>query len=98
MIVNGIYKNHPVNPIPLMGFDEFAKALGFSNWDELIENSTLIHSEAWVTFFITKLKSGKWAAWNTEDLHYDFVEFLNTKKEAVQYWENYLRHVGLRVF
>ena len=66
--------------------DEFAEALGFASYEDLLEESEVVIREGDVYWYVTCLPNGRWAAWDdAEWLSLDRVEFFLTREAAVQY-------------
>jgi len=67
-----------------MTCDEFAQALGFSNYEALSRASELVIGERDIDWFITRLPDGRWAAWD-DTLSLDRVAYFATREAAVQH-------------
>jgi len=78
--------------------DEFAEALGFASYEELMEESEVIFREGDIHWYVTPLPGGRWAAWDdAERLSLDRVEFFLTREAAVQYHLDAARSAGIIV-
>jgi hypothetical protein len=64
---------------------KFARKLGFTDYSDLCEKSEIVHEEPGdVTWFVTELPDGRWAAWDTFP-PIDSVTYFATRDEAVAY-------------
>lgn len=70
----------------------FANVLGFVDYQSLCEKSEVVFEEEGdVTWYVTELPNGKWAAWDDAEVSVDRVALHDTYDEAVEYhrvgWE-----------
>lgn len=74
--------------------DEFARTLGYATYDDLMAASEEVAIEGDVSWYITRLPDGRWAAWDDGELATDRVEVRATRDEALAYlwscWEDSL--------
>ena len=65
-------------------YDEFAQALGFSDYEALMAASESIRREGDINWFITRLPDGRWAAWDDAELALEevCVAYFATREEA----------------
>ena len=76
--------------------DEFAEALGFDSYEDLLEASEVVVREGDIYWYVTPLPGGRWAAWDdAERLSLDRVEFFLTREAAVQYHLDAARSAGI---
>lgn len=73
---------------------EFAEALGFDTFEDLIAASEFVVREGDIDWIITELPDGRWAAWDDVEFALDRVEYFATREEAeafhlVAYAEKY---------
>lgn len=68
-----------------MTHNQFAQALGFSDYEALMSASEVIINEGEVGWYITKLPNGRWAAWDESELSMDRVMRFDTRGEAVAF-------------
>jgi len=61
---------------------EFAEALGFDTFEDLMAASESIVREGDIDWFITALPDGRWAAWDDAELAPDRVAYFDTREEA----------------
>ncbi len=65
--------------------DKFARKLGFGCYSDLCEKSEVVHEEPGdITWYVTELPDGRWAAWDTFP-PIDSVTYFATRDEAVAY-------------
>ena len=77
-------------------FEEFAEALGFDSYEDLLEASEVVVREGDIYWYVTCLPGGRWAAWDDgEWLSLDRVEFFLTREAAVQYQLDAARSAGI---
>lgn len=70
----------------VMTMDEFAKMLGFASESVLVEDaSEVVVVEGDITWYITRLPDGRWAAWDDAELSLDRVAYFATREEAVNF-------------
>jgi len=65
--------------------EEFAKALGFNDYEALIRASESIIKEGDIDWFITQLPNGRWISWDDSELSLDRVMYFNTRGEAIAF-------------
>ena len=65
--------------------DEFAEALGFASYEDLLEESEVVIREGDVYWYVTQLPDGRWVAWDDAELAVDRVAYFATREAAVQY-------------
>lgn len=65
--------------------DEFARALGYAAWDDLMAASEEVAIEGDISWYITRLPDGRWAAWDDAELAADRVSIHATREDAVAY-------------
>lgn len=65
--------------------DEFARELGFANAEALGRASEEIVREGDVSWYVTRLSDGRWAAWDDAELAPDRVAYFSTREEAIRY-------------
>ena len=76
--------------------EEFAEALGFESYEDLLEASEVVVREGDIYWYVTPLPGGRWAAWDdAERLSLDRVEFFLTREAAVQYQLDAARSAGI---
>ena len=78
-----------------MAREEFAKGLGFASYEDLVEASEVVIREGDIDWYVTRLPSGRWAAWDDAELSLDRVEFFLTREAAVQYHLDAARSAGI---
>ena len=64
---------------------EFAEALGFADYEDLMSASERIVREGDIGWFITALPDNRWAAWDDAELSPNRVEFFDTREEAIEF-------------
>src|SRR5690606_7841305 len=72
----------------MMGKLEFAEALGFDTFEDLMAASESIVQEGDIDWFITALPDGRWAAWDDVELSLDRVEYFDTREEAAEFHQS----------
>lgn len=72
----------------MMGALEFAEAMGFDSYEELMQASESVVREGDIDWFITKLPNGRWAAWDDVELSLDRVEYFDTREEAAEFHQS----------
>jgi len=72
----------------MKGALEFAKALGFNTFEDLMAASESIVREGDIDWFITALPDGRWAAWDDAELSLDRVEYFDTREEAAEFHQS----------
>jgi len=66
--------------------EKFAKGLGFGSYSELCEKSEVVYEEPGdVTWYVTELPDGRWAAWDDAEISLHRVMYFATRDEAVAY-------------
>lgn len=65
--------------------DQFAQALGFSDFEVLVQESESVIKEGDVDWFVTQLPDGRWAAWDDAELSLDRVMYFAARGEAVAF-------------
>lgn len=69
-----------------LSMKEFAQHLGFVSESVLIEvASEVVVDEGDITWYITRLPDGRWAAWDDAELSLDRVSYFATREEAVTF-------------
>jgi len=68
-----------------MNRDKFAQMLGFADYEKLIQSSEPIIREGEINWYVTKLPSGQWAAWDEWELAEDRVMRFSTRGEAIAF-------------
>lgn len=69
----------------IMTRDQFAQALGFSDYEALMQDSEAVIREGDIDWFVTKFPCGHWAAWDDAELSLDRVMYFATRGEAVAF-------------
>lgn len=69
----------------IMTRDQFAQALGFSDYEVLMQDSEAVIKEGDVDWLVTRLPDGRWAAWDDAELSLDRVMYFSTRGEAVAF-------------
>ncbi len=65
--------------------DEFAQKLGFKHYERLLNASETVHEEGDISWFVTILPDGQYAAWDEAELALDRVEYFDSWWEAEDY-------------
>src|SRR5690606_28472746 len=65
--------------------DEFAEALGFETYEQLLAASEVVASEGDVDWDVTPLADGRCAAWDDAEIALERVAYFGTQDEAVEY-------------
>lgn len=65
--------------------EKFAEALGFVDYIELLDLSEVVYVEGDVTWYVTPLSDGRWAAWDDAEIEIDRVSYYRDKDEALDY-------------
>ena len=65
--------------------DQFAQALGFYDYEALMQVSESVVTEGDVDWYVTALPCGHWAAWDDAELALDRVTYFATREEAVAF-------------
>lgn len=73
--------------------NKFAQALGFNDWDALMDASVDSFDEGVYTWFLTQLPDGRWAIWDDAELAEDRVSFFATREEAEEFFASSRREV-----
>lgn len=69
--------------------DEFAKALGFTDYYELCEASEIVYEEPGdITWYVTELSDGRWAAWDDVEISPHRVAYFDSRDEAVAFQQS----------
>lgn len=69
--------------------DQFSEALDFSDYNTLCKASEIVHEEAGdITWYITKLPDGRWAAWDDAELTVGRVSYHDSREKAVAYQQS----------
>jgi hypothetical protein len=72
-----------------MNEKEFAKGLGFTDYNDLCEKSEIVYEEPGdVTWFVTELPDGRWAAWDDAEISLHRVAYFATRDEAVAFQQS----------
>lgn len=70
--------------------DEFARALGYASWDDLMAASEEVAIEGDISWYVTRLPDGRWAAWDDAEIALDRVAYHSSRAEALRYqWEGW---------
>ena len=64
---------------------EFAEALGFETYEQLIAASEVVASEGDVDWYVTPLADRRWAAWDDVELATNRVAYFDTREEATAF-------------
>jgi len=64
---------------------EFAEALGFDTFEELMEASDTVIRESDIGWCVTQLPNGRWVVWDNVELSLDWVEYFDTREEAIEF-------------
>jgi len=75
--------------------DEFAEALGFETYEQLIAASEVVVTEGDVDWYVTPLADGRWAAWDDAEFAMDRVAYFDARDAAVQYHLDAARSAGI---
>ena len=68
--------------------ETFARHLGYASWDDLLAASEEVAIEGDISWYVTRLPDGRWAAWDDAEIATDRVIVHATREEAVAYlWE-----------
>lgn len=65
--------------------DQFAQVLGFKDYETLIQASEPVIREGDVSWYVTKLPCGHWAAWDEWELSADRVSYFNSRAQAISF-------------
>ena len=66
----------------------FARKLGFGSYSDLCEKSEVVYEEPGdITWYVTELPDGRWAAWDTFP-PIDSVMYFATRDEAVEFQQS----------
>ena len=69
-----------------MNMEEFAQHLGFASGAVLLEDASEVAvAEGDISWYITRLPDGRYAAWDDAELSLDRVEYFDTREEAVEF-------------
>lgn len=69
-----------------MNMEEFAQHLGFVSERVLLEDASEIAVvEGDISWYITRMPDGRWAAWDDSELSEDRVSYFDTREEAVTF-------------
>ena len=72
-----------------MNEKEFAKELGFTDYSDLCEKSEVVYEEPGdITWFITELPDGRWAAWDDAEISPHRVAYFDSRDEAVAFQQS----------
>lgn len=77
----------------MMTPDRFAQHLGYNTYEELMQHSEpAVYPNKDITWYVTRLPNGLWAAWDDSELSPDRVAYLPNRDAAITYHlEAYLR-------
>lgn len=79
-----------------MNMEEFAQHLGFVSERVLLEDASEIAVvEGDISWYITRLPDGRWAAWDDSELSPDRVSYFDTREEAVKFHRKGFDAAGL---
>lgn len=73
---------------------EFAQVLGFQNEVDMYQASETVAEVGDISWYITRLPDGRWAAWDDAEIAVDRVEFFAMREEAVAYQRAGLEAAG----
>ncbi len=66
--------------------EKFAKELGYTDYSDLCEKSEVVYEEPGdITWYVTELPDGRWAAWDDAEISLHRVTYHATRDEAVAY-------------
>lgn len=68
-----------------MSMTEFARTIGYADWDRLMEASEHVASNGDINWWITRLPNGKWAAWDDSKLSPDRIHNTDTREQAIEF-------------
>lgn len=69
-----------------MSMEEFAQHLGFASGAVLLEDASEVAvAEGDISWYITRLPDGRYAAWDDAELSLDRVAYFATREEAVNF-------------
>ena len=68
-----------------MSRNQFAQALGFSDFEALIRASESIVKEGDINWYATRLPNGHWISWDDSELSLDRVAHFSTRGEAIAF-------------
>lgn len=63
----------------------FAEKLGFQSYEDVLDASREIYAEGDISWFLTELPDGRWAAWDDAEIDIDRVETFYHRFEAEDY-------------
>jgi len=70
--------------------DEFARTLGYADYEALCLASERVAVEGDVTWYITRLPDGRWAAWDDAEIALDRVTYHGSRDAALRYqWDGW---------
>lgn len=71
--------------------ETFARHLGYASWDDLLAASEEVAIEGDISWYVTRLPDGRWAAWDDAEIALDRVSLHATRDEAVAYqWDGWM--------
>jgi hypothetical protein len=68
-----------------MDKDQFAKAFGFFDYQEMLDHSTTVIQDKDTSWYVSKLPHGKYLAWDNAEIADDRVEVFFSKEDAADY-------------
>lgn len=68
-----------------MNKDYFAQTFGYENYDNMLENTTIVFKDDPICWNITKLPDDRFIAWDDAEIADDRVEIFSTREEAKNY-------------
>lgn len=74
---------------------EFAKVLGFKDEVDMYMSSETVAEVGDISWYITRLPGGRWAAWDDAEIAVDRVEYFDTRAEAEEFQRAGLEAAGL---
>lgn len=65
--------------------EEFAEALGFESYEDLMEASEAVIREGDIYWYVTRLPNGRWVAWDEAELSLSRTAYFATYEEAAEF-------------
>jgi len=70
--------------------DKFAQAMGYADYEALMAASETVAVEGDISWYITRLPDGRWAAWDDAEIALDRVTYHGSRDAALRYqWEGW---------
>ena len=63
--------------------ETFARHLGYASWDDLLAASEEVAIEGDISWYVTRLPDGRWAAWDDAEMATDRVTIHATRETAI---------------